>query len=251
MSVAVEIAGHRADVLIDRPDVLNALDAEHHRQLLGAWDRVEADGRVRVAVLRAAGDRAFCVGADMKADDPEGLDYWLHPQPAGFGGISRRHPMRFPTVARVNGHALGGGFEMVLACDVAVASTTATFGLPEALVGRVPLDGGVQLLAEAVPAKVARELLLTGRRIAADEALALGLVNRVVEPEQLDDAVDGLVERLLRAAPLSQHAIKDVLAAGGRTSSAAPSLIRALTSRDGEEGPRAFRERRNPIWEAR
>ncbi|MBF6620571.1 MAG: enoyl-CoA hydratase/isomerase family protein [Patulibacter sp.] len=250
MSVTVEVSGSRADVSIERPDVLNALDAAHHERLLEAWDEVERDERVRVAVLRAAGDRAFCVGADMKADDPEGLDYWLRPHRAGFGGISRRGTMRFPTVARVNGHALGGGFEMVLACDLAVASTKASFGLPEVLVGRVPLDGGVRLLAASLPPKVARELLLTGRRIDAEEALARGLVNRVVEPDRLDEAVDELVDRLLRGAPLSQHAIKDALA-GGDTAAATPSLIRALTSRDGEEGPRAFRERRTPTWEAR
>lgn len=251
MSVAVQITDHRADVVIDRPEVLNALDAEHQRRLVAAWDEVERDERVRVAVLRSVGDRAFCVGADMKADDPEGLDYWLRPQPFGFGGISRRPGLRVPTVARVQGHALGGGFEMVLACDIAIVGEDATFGLPEVLVGRLPLDGGVRLLAEAVPPKVARELLLTGRRIDAEEALALGLVNRVVPTERLDDVVDETVERLLRGAPLSQQAIKDALARGGDTAVASPALVVALCSRDGSEGPRAFRERRNPIWEAR
>lgn len=250
MSVTVQVSGHRADVLIDRPAVLNALDAEHQRELAAAWGDVERDERVRVAVLRSAGERAFCVGADMKSDDPEGLDYWLRPQPFGFGGISNR-AVGVPTVARVQGHALGGGFEMVLACDIAIAAAGATFGLPEVLVGRVPLDGGVRLLAEAVPPKVARELLLTGRRIDAEEARALGLVNRVVEADRLDEAVDEAVERLLRGAPLSQRAIKDALGRGGGTAVASPALITALCSRDGVEGPRAFRERRQPIWEAR
>lgn len=251
MSINVEIAGHRADVVIDRPDALNALDAEHQRRLVAAWDEVERDERVRVAVLRSTGERAFCAGADMKADDPEGLDYWQRPVPGGFGGISRRPRLRVPTVARVQGHALGGGFEMVLGCDVAVAGEQATFGLPEVLVGRLPLDGGVRLLAEAVPPKVARELLLTGRRIDAEEALALGLVNRVVPTDRLDAAIDETVERLLRGAPLSQQAIKDALARDGDTTVASPALVAALCSRDGREGPRAFRERRNPIWEAR
>jgi crotonobetainyl-CoA hydratase len=146
---------------------------------------------------------------------------------------------------------------MVLGCDLAVAVEEATFGLPEPLVGRVPLDGGVPLLAAALGPKRARELLLTGRRVDAEEALALGLVNRVVPRAQLDDAVAELIERLLAAAPLSQRAIKDLLARGAALDARAAaalapaSLVQALGSEDALEGPRAFRSRRKPEWKAR
>lgn len=257
MSVELVVEGHVARVTIDRPSVRNALDREHHALLEHAWERVEADPQVRVAVLTGSGETAFCAGADMKAGDPEGLDYLALERPHGFGGISLRTSLLVPVVARVNGHALGGGFEMVLGCDLAVAAEEATFGLPEALVGRVALDGGVPLLAAALGPKRARELLLTGRRVDAEEALALGLVNRVVPRARLDEAVAELVERLLEAAPLSQRAIKELLALGAgldarSAATLAPaSLVRALASEDGAEGPRAFRARRKPEWKAR
>ncbi|HEY8583531.1 MAG TPA: enoyl-CoA hydratase-related protein [Capillimicrobium sp.] len=251
MSVRVRVDGPRATVEIDRPEVLNALDVAHREQLEGIWDELERDDRVRVVVLTGAGDRAFCVGADMRADDPEGMAYWSAARPGGFGGISLRTTMLKPVIARVNGHALGGGFEMMLACDLAIAVPDATFGLPEALVGRVPLDGGIAHLLRAVPPKTAAELLLTGRRIGAAEASRLGLVNAVVEPARLDQEVDALVERLLAAAPLSQQAIKAAARSGGDTSQPLPALIAALESEDAAEGVRAFNERRAPVWSAR
>lgn len=255
MSIRLEVSGHRATVTIDRPGVLNALDGEHARALEDTWTALAADERVRVVVLTGAGERAFCAGADLKAGDPEGLAYLQARNPHGFGGISLRPRFPHPVLARVNGHALGGGLEMVLGCDLAVAAEEATFGLPEALVGRVPLDGGVALLARALPPKLARELLLTGRRIAADEALALGLVNRVVARAELDAAVEELVERLLAAAPLSQRAIKHWLAGPADPVAAREAvpdaLLRAVDSEDGAEGPRAFREKRKPVWRGR
>lgn len=257
MSIRVETRGARADVTIDRPDVLNALDADHQDELERAWRELEADERVRVAVLTGVGERAFCAGADMKAGGPDGLDYLRARCPTGFGGVSLRTASRPVVVARVNGHALGGGFEMVLGSDLAVAAEGASFGLPEALVGRVPLDGGVALIARALTPKLAREVLLAGRRLDAAEALELGLVNRVVAADELDDAVDALVDDLLAAAPLSQRAIRDLLAAGeglrveAAQALAPASLVAALASEDGVEGARAFREGRKPVWKGR
>lgn len=257
MTVAVDVRGDRATITIERPEVLNALDGVHARALEETWTALERDERVRVVVVTGAGERAFCVGVDMRADGPEGIDYLAARDPHGFGGISLRRRFPYPVIARVNGHALGGGFEMVLGCDLAVAVEEATFGLPEALVGRVPLDGGVALLARALPPKIARELLLTGRRIDAEEALALGLVNRVVARDQLDAAVDELVAALLAAAPLSQRAIKALLSGSADVpiervrAEVPPELLAALGSRDGAEGVRAFREKRAPRWEGR
>jgi enoyl-CoA hydratase/carnithine racemase len=260
VSIGVDLdAEGRALVTIDRPEVLNALDAEHARRLQQVWDDLEGADGVRVVVLTGSGTRAFCAGADMKAEGAQdgGVDYLSRRDPAGFGAISLRSTLGVPTIARVNGVALGGGFEMVLGCDLAVACEDASFGLPEALVGRVPLDGGVPLLARALPPKIAAEVLLAGRRLTADEALGWGLVNRVVAADVLDDAVDELTAGLLAAAPLSQRAIKDMLSLGDGLDIAAahaqapPSLLRALASEDGREGVLAFRERRAPYWQGR
>jgi enoyl-CoA hydratase/carnithine racemase len=254
VSVRLEVDGHVARITIDRPDVLNAVDRRTQRELEDAWDRVERDERIRVAVLTGTGDRAFCVGADMKSGDPDGLAYWSDARRGGFGGISVRQSLLTPVIARVNGLALGGGFEMVLGADLAVAAETASFGLPEALVGRLPLDGGVPLLLGAVPRKVAADVVYTGRRLPAAEALSLGLVNEVVPADALDAAVDRWVERVLRAAPLSHRAIKELLLASTRpapeeiTRNATPAVVRALGSADGAEGPAAFREKRPPRW---
>src|SRR6185503_14504445 len=112
---------------------------------------------------------------DMKAGGVSGLDYWATPRPGGFGGIALRDTLDIPVIARVNGHALGGGFEMVLGCDIVIASDEATFGLPEPRVGRLPLDGGMVLLQRQIPYRQAMGMLLTGRRLRAVEALAMGL----------------------------------------------------------------------------
>src|SRR5213078_3040620 len=118
-----------------------------------------------------------------------GLEYWGTTRPGGFGGLSLRDTLDVPVIARVNGHALGGGMEMVLGCDIVVAARTATLGLPEPRVGRLPLDGGIALLPRRMPHVWAMGMLLTGRRIGDDEALRMGLVNEVVEPAELDAAV--------------------------------------------------------------
>lgn len=247
----------RATITIDRPAVRNALDAAHQDRLDRVLRQLERMDAVRVVVVTGAGDRVFCAGADMKDPGPEGLDYLAARRPAGFGGLSLRTTLLAPVVGRVNGHALGGGFEIVLGCDLAVAAEHATFGLPEALVGRVPLDGGVALITRALGRKLAAEVLLAGRRLDAHEARELGLVNAVVPSDQLDDAVDDLVARLLRGAPLSQRAIKDMILQGdglgarGAHDLAPESLIRALGSLDGAEGVQAFREKRDPVWSGR
>ncbi len=140
-----------------------------------------------------------------------GLEYWALSRPGGFGGIALRDTLDVPVIARVNGHAVGGGFEMVLGCDIIIAAQEATFGLPEARVGRLPLDGGMTLLQRQVPFHLAMGLLLTGKRIPAAEALRIGLVNEVVPRAELDAAVARWVEDVLACAPLSVRAIKQVV----------------------------------------
>ena len=151
MSIRLEIADRVARVTIDRPEVLNALDADAEEALEAVWQRLEADRDVRAVVLTGAGERAFCVGADLKVGGRSGLEYWAMARPAGFGGLALRTTLDIPVIARVNGHALGGGFEMMLGCDLVIAAAEASFGLPEPRVGLLPLEGGMVLLQRPVP----------------------------------------------------------------------------------------------------
>jgi crotonobetainyl-CoA hydratase len=257
MSVTLAIAGHVARITIDRPQALNAIDEPTERALQDTWTRLEGERDVRVIVLTGAGERAFCAGADMKGGGKSGLAYWAASRPGGFGGIALRRTLDIPVIARVNGHALGGGFEMVLGCDIVIAAEEASFGLPEPRVGRLALDGGMVLLPRLIPQKVAMGMLLTGRRITARQALDFGLVNEVVPRAELDAAVDRWLADILACAPLSLRAIKQTvlrtwhLTAAEAQAMRLPALIAALESEDGEEGVQAFRDKRPPVWKGR
>lgn len=255
MPVHCDITDHVARVTIDRPDVLNAVDGATERELNRIWTEIETNRDVRAVVLTGGGDRAFCTGADMKdGGGKSGLEYWAEARPNGFGGIALRQTLDVPVIARVNGHAAGGGFEMVMGCDIVVAVQEATFSLPEPRVGRLPLDGGMTLLQRQIPFRAAMGILLTGRRIKAAEALTLGIVNEVVPRADLDKAVDGWLGEVLACAPLSVRAIKQVvrrtahLTAVEARAQCLPALTEALGSTDSHEGVRAFIEKRKPVW---
>jgi crotonobetainyl-CoA hydratase len=255
MPILFEVKDHVARVTIDRPDVLNAIDAASERELQKIWSEIENNRDVRCVVLTGTGERAFSTGADMKGGSgASGLEYWALPRSGGFGGIALRETLNVPVIARVNGHAVGGGFEMVLGCDIIVAAEQATFGLPEARVGRLPLDGGMTLLQRQVPFHLAMGVLLTGKRISAAEAFRIGLVNEVVPRAELDAAVARWVDEVLACAPLSVRAIKQVVRRTAQLSAAEardqllPALTEALQSEDSKEGVRAFIEKRKPVW---
>jgi crotonobetainyl-CoA hydratase len=255
VSIRLVVENRVARVTIDRPEVMNALDAAATSMLDDVWQRIEADRAVRAVVLTGAGERAFCAGADMRSGDGKtGLDYWASAHPSGFGALSLRTTLDVPVIARVNGHALGGGLEMMLGCDIVVAAEHATFGLPEPRVGRLPLDGGMVLLQRQIGYRAAMAMLLTGRRISASEALASGLVNEVVAKENLDEAVGRWLADIVACAPLSLRAIKQSvrrtahLSAQEAQAMRLPAVIECLRSRDGEEGVRAFIEKRAPVW---
>jgi crotonobetainyl-CoA hydratase len=258
MSVEFVVKDHVARVTLNRPERLNAVDQATEAELIRIWETIEGERDIRVVVLTGAGERAFCTGADMKGGSgSSGLEYWAAPRPGGFGGIALRETLDIPVIARINGHALGGGMEMMLGCDIVVAADNATFGLPEPRVGRLALDGGIALLARRIPHVQAMGMLLTGRRIKADEALRFGLVNEVTSTQQLDDAVARWIGDILACAPLSVRAIKQMARAGERMSAREaqmlrlPALVEALRSSDQDEGVRAFQEKRAPQWRGR
>jgi enoyl-CoA hydratase/carnithine racemase len=257
MNVELKIEQHVATVTLSRPDALNAVDLATEAELQRIWTGLEKNRDIRVIVLTGAGERAFCVGADHKNPSVSGIDYWAAARPGGFGGIALRETLNVPVIARVNGYALGGGFEMVLGCDIVVACEEASFGLPEALVGRMPLDGGMTLLQRQVPFRQAMGMLFTGQRISAARALQMGLINEVVPRAELDNAVTRWVNNILACAPLSVQAIKQVVRNTSTLSPAQaqalrlPALVTALQSADADEGVTAFQEKRKPQWKGR
>lgn len=258
MSVLYSVEQHVARVTIDRPDRMNAVDAATEAELDRIWSDIEARDDIRCVVLSGSGTRAFSAGADLKSDaGKSGLDYWASMNPNGFGGIALRTSLETPVIARVNGLALGGGLEMVLGADIVIAADTARFGLPEAKVGRLPLDGGMVALQRLIPRNIANALMMTGRMMSAAEAFGYGLVNAVVAADVLDEAVDRWVADVLSCAPLSLAAIKATVRQTGQLSEQdaralqTRALIKALVSEDSEEGVRAFREKRAPVWKGK
>ncbi len=248
-----ETDGEVLTLTIHRPDVLNAVHREGHFELAQAFDLYAADPALRVAIVTGAGERAFCVGTDLKALAATGD----HSKPAtGFAGITHRFDLWKPVIAAVNGLCLGGGVEIVSACDLAIASDDAQFALPEPRVGLAALGGGLlQRLPRQMAMKDAMWLVLTGQRIDADEAKRIGLINRVVPRAELMARARALAQDLLACAPLALQASKQVM----HQSLAHPDLADAMAARydaaermlasdDAVEGPAAFAQKRRPVW---
>ena len=257
--VRVEIRDHVAWVTIDRQHVLNAVDDKTSRRCNEIWEQIEHDPSVHAVVVTGAGERSFCTGADMSTEGvgKSGIDYWADLDPNGFAGLSLRRSLDVPVIARVNGYAFGGGMEIVLGADIVVAADTATFGLIEPRVGRLPLDGGIVKLVRRIPHTQAMSILLTGRRVGADELHRMGLVNEVVPAAELDDAVDRWLEQVLACAPTSLRAIKQIvnrtdhLTDKDARAARLPALMEALVSPNATEGVEAFQQKRPPHWSDR
>ncbi|MEV0730590.1 enoyl-CoA-hydratase DpgD [Polymorphospora sp. NPDC050346] len=261
--VRYEKTGHVAVVTLDRPEALNAMNLCMHEELARVWDDFETDDDLWVAVLTGAGSRAFSVGQDLKelaervrSGTAGTATFGSRGKPA-WPRLTERLELTKPVVAKVRGYAMGGGFELALACDIVIASTDATFALPEARLGLMAGAGGVFRLSKQLPWRAAMGHLLTGRPMTAQRAFELGLVNEVVSADELDTCVDGWVADILRCAPLSVRAIKEAA-----TKSLTMPLDTAFStrfhweerrmhSRDAIEGPLAFVEKRDPRWEGR
>jgi len=248
--------GHLLTITIDRLVVMNALHPPAHAELARAFDLYAADPELRVAIVTGAGQRAFCAGTDLKVRAASGRDD--HPA-SGFAGLTGRFDLFKPVLAAVNGLALGGGVEIVAACDLAIAADHAEFGLPEPRVGLAALGGGVlHRLARQMPMKQAMWLALTGRRISADEARRFGLINQVVPAGDLKRTARAIAADLMAGAPLALEATKQVMLQGLAEPDLAkaidaryPAAERMLASEDAREGQRAFVEKRPPRWSGR
>ncbi len=258
MTVRFDTLDRVAIVTIDRPDAMNAIDPETSDALVAAWRRFRDDEALRVAVLTGAGERAFSAGADLKR-----MGDWYHRAPPhlrreawnrepGLGGITRNLDPGKPVVAAIHGHCLGGGLELALACDVRIASDRATFGLPEVTRAIIPGQGGTQRLARVVGLGPALEMILTGDRIDAARALAIGLVTRVVPPDVLLPTALDLARRIARNAPRAvRHAREAVLRGVEMPLDEGLRLEQFLAeplrdSEDNREARAAFAEKREP-----
>ncbi len=257
--VRVDVVGEVLVVTLDRPRA-NAVDVATSLALYDAFRRLEDDRSLRVGVVTGAGDRFFCAGWDLKsAAAGEAVD--ADHGPGGFAGLTEYFGRTKPVIAAVNGLALGGGFELALAGDLVVLAEHAELAFPEVRLGVVADAGGLLRLPRRLPAVIAREMLLTGRRMASDEASRWGLVNRVVPGPVLMDTALALAREIFAAAPLAIAAVQEVLAATAtvgieegflsQRSGELPRYRAMLHSEDAVEGPRAFAEKRSPIWRGR
>lgn len=263
MTIRFECEGAIALLTIDRPEVHNALDFDTSDALVDAWIRFRDDDHLRVAILTGAGERAFCSGADLRGVG----DFYKKltsaqrlrrsEQVPGLGGITKNLTIDKPIIAAVNGHCLAGGLELALACDLRIASENASFGLPEVTRGIIPGAGGTQRLPRLVGPERALDLIMTGRRIDAEEAMRIGLISRVVPQSELQEESLGIARAIAENGPLAVRAAKaavwrglDVpLEAGLRLEQLLAEPVRQ--SEDAQEGPRAFLEKRKPEFKGR
>jgi len=256
--VLVERRGGVGWITINRPERRNALNDQVAAGIVAALDGLEADASCRAVVLTGAGEQAFCAGGDLKADE-SGAPFTVDPaDPRNFviALFRRLDACNLPVIARVNGHALAGGLGLLCACDLAVASSEARFGTPEARVGLFPMMI-LPALMRVLPARKLMELCITAEQFGAEEALAMGLVNYLAPPGELDEKLDWLLSRVVDKSPTAFRLGKMALRAmrdmehGQALEYAQLMLPMMARTQDAKEGFAAFRERRAPRWTGR
>jgi enoyl-CoA hydratase/carnithine racemase len=248
-------------ITINRPEAMNSIDPETHRELIDAWLRFRDDPDAWVGILTGAGPKAFSAGADLKklipqAFGPGGGGGRSH-NDYGLGGITRGLEIWKPLIAAVNGYALAGGLELALACDLRVAAEHATFGLTEVRWAIMPGAGGTQRLPRFVPPAKAMEMILTGEPVSAAEAYRIGLVNAVVPAAEVLPTARRWARTITERGPLAVRAAKEAIVRGMSLPLADGLRLEAFLSgtlrgtEDAAEGPRAFAEKRKPVFRAR
>lgn len=250
----VEARGRVLVVTINRPEAMNALHPPANHELAGVFDRFATDPDLWVAIVTGAGDRAFSAGNDLKYQAMGGT---MSVPDSGFAGLTSRFDLAKPVIAAVNGVAMGGGFEIALACDLIIAADSAVFALPEPKVGLAALAGGLHRLPRQIGLKRAMGMILTGRRVSAAEGATLGFVNEVVPAAELMAAAQRWAETIIENSPMSVRASKEAvlkgldepsLEAACRNQSHYPAVRAMFGSADLREGPLAFAQKRAPVW---
>jgi enoyl-CoA hydratase/carnithine racemase len=257
-TITVTHEAHVTRITLNRPEVLNAIDQRMHDELERAFDDFAADDSQYLCVLAGAGGRAFSAGSDLKAIARAGRPN-VYPK-HGYAGLIERFDLDKPLIAAVDGVAVGGGFELALACDIVIATTRSRFGLPEPLVGAVALGGGMHRLARQIGLKQAMGMILTGDLVPAEEAWRMGFVTALVDAADLAATVDDWCARILRCAPLATRASKQSVMRGLAERGVEEAMQRQRdypafaaweASADRLEGAAAFAEKRAPRWQGR